>query len=102
MNESSISNLAERDRGRAVVLASGAPATVVLPLTWYTGLHNEAVEASISEQSAKRRRRAGASVRSRRSQSLEHEVGVGHTRGNRTIRGTDMDRRPEQSALNWQ
>ena len=46
-----ISNLAELDRGRAVVLASGAPATLVRTLPWYTGAHKEAVEASIKTYS---------------------------------------------------
>lgn len=43
-----ISNLAELDRGRAVVLASGAPATLSKTLPWYTGPHREAVEASLA------------------------------------------------------
>jgi type IV secretory pathway TraG/TraD family ATPase VirD4 len=42
-----VSNLAELDRGRAVVLASGAPATLVRTMPWYAGPHKEAVEASI-------------------------------------------------------
>ncbi|MBO1269495.1 type IV secretory system conjugative DNA transfer family protein [Arthrobacter cavernae] len=46
-----VSNLAELDRGRAVVLASGAPATLVRTLPWYTGPHKEAVEASIKANS---------------------------------------------------
>ncbi|MDQ0636361.1 type IV secretory pathway TraG/TraD family ATPase VirD4 [Arthrobacter pascens] len=46
-----VSNLAELDRGRAVVLASGAPATLVRTLPWYTGPHKEAVEASIKTYS---------------------------------------------------
>jgi type IV secretory pathway TraG/TraD family ATPase VirD4 len=46
-----VSNLAELDRGRAVVLASGAPATLVRTLPWYTGAHKEAVEASIKTYS---------------------------------------------------
>jgi uncharacterized protein YbjT (DUF2867 family) len=46
-----VSNLAELDRGRAVVLASGAPATLVRTLPWYTGRHKEAVEASIKKYS---------------------------------------------------
>jgi hypothetical protein len=43
--------LAELDRGRAVVLASGAPATLVRTMPWYTGPHKEAVEASIKKYS---------------------------------------------------
>jgi hypothetical protein len=46
-----VSNLAELDRGRAVVLASGAPATLVRTMPWYTGPHKDAVEASIKEYS---------------------------------------------------
>ncbi|WP_308216212.1 TraM recognition domain-containing protein [Pseudarthrobacter raffinosi] len=46
-----VPNLAELDRGRAVVLASGAPATLVRTLPWYTGTHKEAVEASIKTYS---------------------------------------------------
>ena len=46
-----VSNLAELDRGRAVVLASGAPATLVRTMPWYTGPHKEAVEASITKYS---------------------------------------------------
>lgn len=46
-----VSNLAELDRGRAVVLASGAPATLVRTLPWYNGPHKEAVEASIQSHS---------------------------------------------------
>jgi hypothetical protein len=42
-----VSNLAELDRGRAVVLASGAPATLVRTMPWYAGPHKESVEASI-------------------------------------------------------
>ncbi|MBT2594046.1 type IV secretory system conjugative DNA transfer family protein [Arthrobacter sp. ISL-72] len=49
-----VSNLAELDRGRAVVLASGAPATLVRTLPWYTGPHKEAVEASIKANSPSR------------------------------------------------
>ncbi len=49
-----VSNLAELDRGRAVVLASGAPATLVRTLPWYTGPHKEAVEASIKANSPRR------------------------------------------------
>jgi type IV secretory pathway TraG/TraD family ATPase VirD4 len=49
-----VSNLAELDRGRAVVLASGAPATLVRTLPWYTGPHKEAVEASIKANSPQR------------------------------------------------
>lgn len=49
-----VSNLAELDRGRAVVLASGAPATLVRTLPWYTGPHKEAVEASIKSNSPQR------------------------------------------------
>jgi hypothetical protein len=41
-----VSNLAELDRGRAVVLVSGAPATLVRTMPWYTGTHKDAVEAS--------------------------------------------------------
>ena len=37
-----VSNLAEVDRGRAVVLASGASATLVRTLPWYTGPHKVA------------------------------------------------------------
>lgn len=48
------SNLAELDRGRAVVLASGAPATFVRILPWYTGPHKESVEASIKANSPRR------------------------------------------------
>lgn len=46
-----VSNLAELDRGRAVVLASGAPATLVRTMPWYSGPHKEAVEASIKTYS---------------------------------------------------
>lgn len=46
-----VSNLAEIDRGRAVVMASRAPATLVRTLPWYTGQHKEAVEASIKTYS---------------------------------------------------
>ncbi|MET3952719.1 TraM recognition domain-containing protein [Arthrobacter sp. UYEF36] len=46
-----VSNLAELDRGRAVVLASGAPATLVRTKPWYTGPHKDAVEASIRKYS---------------------------------------------------
>ena len=46
-----VSNLAELDRGRAVVLASGAPATLVRTMPWYTGPHKEAVQASIKKYS---------------------------------------------------
>ena len=46
-----VSNLAELDRGRAVVLASGAPATLVRTMPWYTGNHKDAVEASIEKYS---------------------------------------------------
>ena len=46
-----VSNLVELDRGRAVVLASGAPATMVRTMPWYTGSHKEAVEASITTYS---------------------------------------------------
>lgn len=46
-----VSNLAELDRGRAVVLASGAPATLVRTMPWYTGPHKETVEASIKKYS---------------------------------------------------
>ncbi|GLB69108.1 type IV secretory system conjugative DNA transfer family protein [Arthrobacter mangrovi] len=49
-----VSNLAELDRGRAIVLASGAPATLVRTLPWYTGPHKEAVEASIKTNSLRR------------------------------------------------
>ncbi|MET3810918.1 TraM recognition domain-containing protein [Arthrobacter sp. UYEF3] len=49
-----VSNLAELDRGRAVVLASGAPATLVRTLPWYTGPHKDAVEASIKANSPRR------------------------------------------------
>jgi type IV secretory pathway TraG/TraD family ATPase VirD4 len=49
-----VSNLAELDRGRAVVLASGAPATLVRTMPWYTGPHKEAVEASIAAHSPRR------------------------------------------------
>jgi type IV secretory pathway TraG/TraD family ATPase VirD4 len=49
-----VSNLAELDRGRAVVLASGAPATLVRTLPWYTGPHKEAVESSIVVNSPRR------------------------------------------------
>ncbi|MET3811799.1 TraM recognition domain-containing protein [Arthrobacter sp. UYEF3] len=49
-----VSNLAELDLGRAVVLASGAPATLVRTLPWYTGLHKEAVEASIKANCPRR------------------------------------------------
>ncbi|MEY9776429.1 type IV secretory pathway TraG/TraD family ATPase VirD4 [Arthrobacter sp. MW3 TE3886] len=45
------SNLAELDRGRAVVLASGAPATLVRTMPWYTGSHEKAVEASLKTYS---------------------------------------------------
>jgi hypothetical protein len=48
-----VSNLAELDRGRAVGLASGAPATLIRTLPWYTGPHKDAVEASINDRSAK-------------------------------------------------
>jgi hypothetical protein len=56
---SDVSNLAELDRGRAVVLASGAPATLIRTLPWYTGSHKDAVE--------------------------DHQVGEGHARGNRAF-----------------
>ena len=46
-------------RGRAVVLASGAPATLVRTLPWYTGPHKEAVEASIKANSPRRDDDAG-------------------------------------------
>ncbi|WP_237740837.1 type IV secretory system conjugative DNA transfer family protein [Crystallibacter crystallopoietes] len=46
-----VSNLAELDRGRAVVLASGAPATLVRTMPWYTGPHKDPVEASIRKYS---------------------------------------------------
>ena len=46
-----VSSLAELDRGRAVVLASGAPATLVGTMPWYTGNHKDAVEASIRKYS---------------------------------------------------
>ncbi|BCW86537.1 hypothetical protein NicSoilE8_42100 (plasmid) [Arthrobacter sp. NicSoilE8] len=46
-----VSNLAELDRGRAVVLASGAPATLVRTMPWYTGPHKDAVETSITKYS---------------------------------------------------
>jgi hypothetical protein len=46
-----VSNLAELDRGRAVVLASGAPATLVRTMPWYTGPHKEAVKESIRKYS---------------------------------------------------
>ncbi|WP_423185008.1 hypothetical protein [Arthrobacter sp. NyZ413] len=46
-----VSNLAELDRGRAVILASGAPATLVRTMPWYTGPHKDAVEASIRKYS---------------------------------------------------
>jgi hypothetical protein len=36
------------------VLASGAPATLVRTLPWYTGPHKEAVEASIKANSPRR------------------------------------------------
>ncbi|NMR32327.1 TraM recognition domain-containing protein [Crystallibacter degradans] len=49
-----VSNLAELDRGRAVVLASGAPATLVKTLPWYTGPHKEAVEASLTAHSPRK------------------------------------------------
>jgi hypothetical protein len=49
-----VSNLAELDRGRAVVLASGAPATLVRTLPWSTGPPKEAVEASIAANSPRR------------------------------------------------
>jgi type IV secretory pathway TraG/TraD family ATPase VirD4 len=49
-----VSNLAELDRGRAVVLASGAPATLIRTLPWYTGPHKETVEASIKANSPRR------------------------------------------------
>lgn len=49
-----VSNLAELDRGRAVVLASGAPATLIRTLPWYAGPHKEAVEASIKANSPRR------------------------------------------------
>jgi hypothetical protein len=45
------SNIAKLDRGRAVVLTSGAPATLVRTMPWYTGPHKEAVEASIKKYS---------------------------------------------------
>lgn len=41
-----VSNLAELDRGRAVVLASGAPATLLKTRPWYTGPHKDKVLAS--------------------------------------------------------
>ncbi|MBP2217118.1 TraM recognition domain-containing protein [Arthrobacter sp. CAN_C5] len=43
-----VSNLAARDRGRAVVLASGAPATLLKTRPLLNGKHKEAVEASIA------------------------------------------------------
>lgn len=43
-----VSNLAELDRGRALVLASGAPATLIKTRPWFTGRHKEAVETSIA------------------------------------------------------
>ncbi|MFP5315667.1 MAG: type IV secretory system conjugative DNA transfer family protein [Actinomycetes bacterium] len=43
-----VSNLAELDRGRALVLASGAPATLIKTRPWFTGRHKEAVETSIT------------------------------------------------------
>jgi hypothetical protein len=46
-----VSNLAELDRGRAVVLASGAHTTLVRTMPWYTGPHKDAVEASIKKYS---------------------------------------------------
>lgn len=46
-----VSNLAELDRGRAVVLASGAPATLLKTRPWYTGPHKEKVEASLAKYS---------------------------------------------------
>ncbi|UUL78052.1 hypothetical protein NG819_21780 (plasmid) [Pseudarthrobacter sp. Fe7] len=39
------------DRGRAVVLSSGAPATLVRTMPWYTGPHKDAVESSIKKYS---------------------------------------------------
>ncbi|MHA7146442.1 type IV secretory system conjugative DNA transfer family protein [Arthrobacter sp. TmT3-37] len=44
-----VSNLAELDRGRALVLASGAPATLLQTRPWYTGPHKEAVQASLAK-----------------------------------------------------
>jgi type IV secretory pathway TraG/TraD family ATPase VirD4 len=44
-----VSNLAELDRGRAVVLASGAPATLLKTRPWYTGPHKEKVKASLAK-----------------------------------------------------
>ncbi|TYC96593.1 type IV secretory system conjugative DNA transfer family protein [Arthrobacter echini] len=41
-----VSNLAELDRGRAVVLASGTPATLLKTRPWYTGPHKDKVLAS--------------------------------------------------------
>jgi hypothetical protein len=46
-----VSNPAELDRGRAVVLTSGAPVTLVRTMPWYTGPHKDAVEASIKKYS---------------------------------------------------
>ena len=48
-----VSNLAELDRGRAVVLASGAPATLIKTRPWFTGKHKEAVKTSIAEYAPK-------------------------------------------------
>lgn len=55
-----VSNLAELDRGRALVLASGAPATLVRTMPWYTGPHRDAVEASIKANSPRREDDYGA------------------------------------------
>ena len=44
-----VSNLAELDRGRAVVLASGAPATLLKTRPWYTGPHKDKVQASLAK-----------------------------------------------------
>lgn len=49
-----VSNLAELDRGRTVVVASGAPATLARTLPRYTGLHKEPVETSIKANSPRR------------------------------------------------
>lgn len=50
-----VSNLAELDRGRAVVLASGAPATLLKTRPWFNGKNKEAVEASIAQYAPTRK-----------------------------------------------
>jgi hypothetical protein len=44
-----IADLQALPKGRAVVFASGAPATLARTLPWMTGPHSDVVEASILE-----------------------------------------------------